>query len=159
MESLFLLQQAVARRYDPETRVLDLSEFVNDSSACCIEECEKRSSCVGITLRPSGAPRTLARDDVMVAVLRAARVLAFDAVGVKAARNGLSNLEFFSNLTWALPSVAGLDLSGNEVRQIVHCHSLIKYYSSSLVNCRSRARQAEGLAAVRAEPRGKSTIR
>lgn len=57
----------------------------------------------------------------MVAVLRAARELAFDAVGVKAARNGLSSLDFFSNLTWALPSVSGLDLSGNEARQIVRC--------------------------------------
>lgn len=33
-EHLLILQQTVAHRYDPETRVLDLSEFTNDSGAC-----------------------------------------------------------------------------------------------------------------------------
>lgn len=66
-------------------------------------------------MHPSAPSLALTKNDVMVTLAHAVRLVASDAIAVKASKNRLSNLDFFSNLTWILPSVAGLDLSGNAV--------------------------------------------
>lgn len=69
----------------------------------------------GLKVHPAAPSLALTKNDVMVVVTHAARLIASDAIAVKASKNRLSNLEFFSNLTWIMPNVVGLDLSGNAV--------------------------------------------
>ena len=93
-----------------------LSDFANDPGVFYLTGDVEMQSNAALKVHPSAPMLALTKNDVMMVVVHAARLVASDAIAVKASKNRLSNLEFFSNLTWILPNVAGLDLSGNAVR-------------------------------------------